>query len=165
MWIVRSFAIIAVARAPRAICNNDDIYMLGGSGDVVIDRVEKCLPDVIWENNMSQVEECIDTAFKLDIISSSCKDCFAKFSDKNELELKTCVFKCNGPAKTSGICHKCKEQVAMQWDRACFKPEEGNRGGRSEKRDKQFQGEKMGTTRVGQSLILMSLPIITILSY
>lgn len=165
MRVIQTAAILSFARGHRGICDNQDMSLLGGSGDVIIDRVEKCLPEVIWENNMAQVEECIDTSFNLDVISVGCKECFAKFADKNELEFKMCVFKCNGPARTTSVCQKCKEQVALGWDSMCFNPENAKDGSIKGKRENRFQGGGKGSSRiVDNALVLIIVPIVLILS-
>jgi hypothetical protein len=130
------FLLVVIASSYAAICNEMDMSLLGGSGQAIVHTLGACMPETISESSMAQVEECIQSSFMVDEVSGSCKECFRRFSLKNELELKSCAFKCNGPSRTSHVCLKCKETIGSSWDNSCFRlsPESSTSGRRQAKR-------------------------------
>ena len=99
-------------------CMQSDLDQLGGEASTIIANLERCLPDVIHEANMDVVEGCLLIVFEPDNISDGCKRCSNSFLKQHDLELRQCLFKCNG-AHDSHQCAKCKELVASKWDAMC----------------------------------------------
>ena len=75
---------------------------------------------------MSVLETCVINTFTPDAISEVCRRCSGSFLKHHDLDLRQCLFKCNG-ARESNQCTKCKEILTPKWDSMCL-PKAGEPG-------------------------------------
>lgn len=101
-------------------CGTDDIHFLGGGGMGVVTSLTSCIPDVVSESNLEQIESCVEMSFIPVSLSKDCNRCSIAYLENHELELKSCLMKCSGSAQGSNMCQKCKDTIETSWDEACL---------------------------------------------
>jgi hypothetical protein len=101
-------------------CGTDDIHYLGGGGMGVVNSLTSCIPDAVSEANLEQIESCVEMSFIPVSLSEDCNRCSIAYLESHELELKSCLMKCSGPARSSNMCQKCKDTIGTSWDEACL---------------------------------------------
>jgi len=119
--LVSSVLVLSVYSRRRSStrCYEDDLGHVGGGGAGVVRSLESCLPEIVSESNLDQIEACIEISFVPVSLSDNCRRCSTTYLENHELELKSCLMKCSGPARTSNMCQKCKDIIDVSWDDAC----------------------------------------------
>lgn len=115
-----SFLVSSVSRRRSSTrCDAEDFQLLGGGGSGVVNNLESCIPEVVSESNLDQIEACVEMSFIPVSLSQDCNRCSITYLENHELELKSCLMKCSGPARSSNTCQKCKDVIQMSWDDTC----------------------------------------------
>ena len=107
-------------------CGPDDIKFLGGGGVGVVNSLTSCIPEVVSESNLDQIESCVEMSFIPVSLSNDCNRCSIAYLENHELELKSCLMKCSGSARGSNMCQKCKDTIEVSWDESCLPKSEAD---------------------------------------
>ena len=100
-------------------CDAEDMGHLGGGGAGVVRSLDSCIPEIVSESHLDQIEACVEISFIPLSLSDACKRCSTTYLENHELELKSCLIKCSGPARSSNTCLKCKDIIQVSWDDTC----------------------------------------------
>ena len=104
-------------------CSTEDLQLLGGGGAGIVRSLESCIPQIVSESNLNQIEACVEMSFIPVSLSQDCNRCSTTYLESHELELKSCLMKCSGPARGSNTCRKCRDIIEVSWDDACVPTE------------------------------------------